>query len=66
VLVYYDIFEQALAAANAAAMLRPGGLLVTNTAVLPTPPLQASAAYLRVAHTEQRYDELFWYQRQTR
>jgi hypothetical protein len=66
VLVYYDIFEQALAASNAAAMLRPGGVFITNTAVLPTPPLQSSASYLRVAHTPDRYDELFWYQRQPR
>ena len=64
VLVYYDVFEQALAAANVAAMLRPGGVFVTNTAVLPTPPLRATAAYLRVAHTAERYDEIFWYQRE--
>jgi predicted TPR repeat methyltransferase len=64
VLVYYDVFEQALAAANVAAMLRPGGVFVTNTAVLPTPPLRATAAYLRVAHTAERYDEMFWYQRE--
>ena len=63
VLVYYDVFEQALAAANVASMLRPGGVFVTNTAVLPTPPLRASAAYLRVAHTAERYDEMFWYER---
>jgi hypothetical protein len=66
VLVYYDVFEQALAAANVAAMLKPGGVFVTNTAVLPTPPLRATAAYLRVAHTAERYDEMFWYQRQSR
>ena len=64
VLLYYDVFEQALAAANVAAMLRPGGLFVTNTAILPTPPLRASASYLRVAHTAGRYDEMFWYQRE--
>jgi SAM-dependent methyltransferase len=63
VLVYYDVFEQALAAANIAAMLRPGGVFVTNTAVLPTAPLRPTAAYLRVAHTAARYDEMFWYQR---
>lgn len=63
VLVYYDIFQQALAAANVAAMLRPGGVFVTNTAVLPTSPLRQSAAYLRVPHTPQRYDDLFWYVR---
>ena len=63
VLVYYDVFEQALAAANAAAMLRPGGVLVTNTAVFPTPPLPTAASYLRVSHTADRYDDVFWYQR---
>jgi predicted TPR repeat methyltransferase len=63
VLVYYDVFEQALAAANVAAMLRPGGVFVTNTAVLPTAPLRPTAEYLRVAHTAARYDEMFWYQR---
>jgi len=63
VLVYYDVFEQALAAANVVSMLRPGGVFVTNTAVLPTPPLRATAAYLRVAHTAERYDEMFWYQK---
>jgi hypothetical protein len=66
VLVYYSVFEQALAAANVAAMLRPGGLFVTNTAVLPPAPLRPTAAYLRVAHTAERYDELFWYQREPR
>ncbi len=30
VFVYYDAFEQALALENAAAMLKPGGLLLTN------------------------------------
>ena len=63
VLVYYDVFEQALALANIASMLRPGGLLLTNTAVLPTPPMKASASYLRVPHTARRYDDMFWYQR---
>jgi hypothetical protein len=66
VLVYYDLFEQALAASNAAAMLRPGGVFLTNTAVLPTPPLHGNASYLRVAHTADRYDEIFWYHREPR
>ena len=30
VLIYYDAFEQAFAAANIASMLRPGGILLTN------------------------------------
>ena len=33
VLVYYDAFEQGLAMANLEAMLRPGGVLLTNTAL---------------------------------
>jgi hypothetical protein len=64
VLVYYDVFEQALAVANIASMLRPGGVFLTNTAVLPTPPLKPSASYLRVPHTGQRYDEMLWYVRE--
>lgn len=64
VLVYYDVFQQALAAANVAAMLRPGGVFVTNTAVLPTSPLKPNAVYQRVSHTPQRYDDLFVYQRE--
>jgi hypothetical protein len=30
IFVYYDVFEQALALENAGAMLKPGGLLLTN------------------------------------
>jgi hypothetical protein len=33
--VYYDAFEQSLALANIARMLKPGGFLVTNYAVAP-------------------------------
>ena len=33
VFVYYSVFEQALALANVEAMLRPGGLLLTNTSL---------------------------------
>jgi hypothetical protein len=64
VLVYYDVFEQALALSNIAAMLREGGVFLTNNAVLPTPPMKASAEYLKVGHSPQRYDELLWYQRE--
>ena len=64
VLVYYDVFEQALAASNLASMLRLGGVIMTNAAVLPTAPLKATASYMRVEHTPERYDELFWYQRE--
>ena len=35
VLVYYDVFQQSLALANVAAMLRPDGLFLSNQAVEP-------------------------------
>jgi hypothetical protein len=41
VLVYYDAFEQALALANIASMLRPGGLFLTNYAVAPSAQMEA-------------------------
>ena len=43
VLVYYGVFEQSLALANVASMLRPGGFLLSNNVVveLPTTPLHA-------------------------
>ena len=64
VLVYYGVFEQALALANVASMLRDGGVFLTNNAVFPTPPMKPTAGYLKVAHTPTRYDELLWYQRE--
>ena len=37
ILVYYDTFEQSLAMANIAAMLKPGGFLLTNNLILELP-----------------------------
>jgi SAM-dependent methyltransferase len=75
VLVYYDAFDQALALANIAAMLRPGGILLSNN---PLP--DAPDAPLRLAgSSDTTYwlarssgdgtpttfgDRIFWYQRQ--
>lgn len=39
VLLYYDTFEQTLALGTIAAMLRPGGVLLTNDAVLEIPEI---------------------------
>jgi hypothetical protein len=67
VLVYYSVFEQSLALANIASMLRPGGVLLsTNVLVeLPTTPLHA------VGHSTTSYsdqpddrDDIIWYLRQ--
>jgi len=44
ILVYYDAFEQSLALANIASMLKPGGFFLTNYAVGPVPPLEAVAS----------------------
>lgn len=65
VLVYYDVFEQSLAAANLAKMLRPGGLVLSNTLIveLPHSPL-GLAGYTDVVYTESAVgDRLLWYER---
>jgi len=63
VLVYYDLFEQSLAAANIAAMLRPGGFLLSNTTVYPVAPLEAAAHYLPLAYSDRQRDYVVWYRR---
>jgi hypothetical protein len=42
--VYYDAFDQALALANIAKMLRPGGFFLTNYPVSPSAPMEATAS----------------------
>ena len=64
ILVYYDVFEQELALANIAAMLRPGGLLLSNTPVPPLPPMKLSERYTTVSYSQRLSDHLFWYERQ--
>jgi hypothetical protein len=66
VLVYYSVFEQSLALANIAAMLRPGGVLLSNNVLveLPATPLHA------LGHSTTIYsdrpddrDDIIWYVR---
>jgi hypothetical protein len=67
VFIYYDVFDQALAMSNVAAMLRPGGFLLANVSA----PAVASLAlrtvdttttlYARTA-TENIRDFMVWYQ----
>ena len=70
ILVYYDVFEQSLALANVAKMLRPGGFFLTNNAVfeLPTIPMEqvgdTDVTYLRLPGVGDAGDRLFWYRRQ--
>jgi SAM-dependent methyltransferase len=67
ILVYYDIFEQSLAMANIARMLKPGGFLLSNTALteFPGSPLN-TVDYLKVDYWNDRPDvreHIVWYRR---
>ena len=66
ILVYYNGFEQALALSNVAAMLRDGGVFLSNTPVPPIPSMALSEHYATVSYSEQRRDHLFWYRRMPR
>jgi hypothetical protein len=66
IFVYYDTLDQSLALANVAAMLRPGGLLLSNNALLelPASPIR-SAGYLTVVYSDRPDDgdHIVWYRR---
>jgi SAM-dependent methyltransferase len=65
ILVYYDIFEQELAMANVARMLKPGGFLLSNNILeeLPGSPLKG-VGYSQTAYSDRPGDgdQIFWYQ----
>ena len=67
ILVYYDVFEQSLALANIASMLRPGGILLTNTPIfqLPSIPL-TQVGFTDVLYTKESSgrDRIFWFRRE--
>jgi hypothetical protein len=65
VLVYYDMFEQSLALANVARMLRTGGFFLTNYAVSPLPPMEREPSLVTPVFWDRQRngDTLFWYQR---
>jgi hypothetical protein len=63
VLVYYAPFEQALAAANIAAMLRPDGILLSNNDVPLVAAMKPSVGRFAVKYSERQNDEMFVYQR---
>jgi SAM-dependent methyltransferase len=74
VFVYYDLFDQALAVANVASMLRPGGYFLSNTALPDAgrPALRLAGSndvtYWRTPPsgdepTSAFGDRIFWYQR---
>jgi chemotaxis methyl-accepting protein methylase len=65
ILVYYDKFEQSLALANIARMLRPGGFFLTNYEVAPLPPMESNASLITPVFWDRQGngDTMFWYQR---
>ncbi|OFW05942.1 MAG: hypothetical protein A3I61_06600 [Acidobacteria bacterium RIFCSPLOWO2_02_FULL_68_18] len=65
ILIYYDVFEQSLALGNIAAILRPGGLLLTNTPLfeLPAVPMRL-AGETPVVYMDGGRDWIMWYERQ--
>jgi SAM-dependent methyltransferase len=67
ILVYYDAFEQTLALQNVAAMLKPGGFLLSNDELRESPAVPMR----RVGNSASLWDEggavgdsVFWYQKQ--
>jgi SAM-dependent methyltransferase len=66
ILVYYDAFEQSLALANISKMLRPGGLFLTNYAVAPLPPMEATASQTITVDFDRQHngDTIYCYRRQ--
>lgn len=66
IFVYYDVFEQCLALANVEEMLRPGGLLLSNNALLELPGSKIhSVDYLTVVYSSRADDgdHIVWYRR---
>ena len=69
ILLYYDVFEQSLAVANIAKMMRPGGIFLTNDRMfeLPASPVRLVGAtnvvYLDQPGTSIKGDRIAWYQR---
>jgi hypothetical protein len=65
ILIYYDVFEQSLAAANIARMLHSGGVLLTNNPLfeLPAIPLH-QIGETKAAYTDTGLDFVAWYQRE--
>ena len=65
ILVYYDAFEQSLALANIAKMLKPGGWFLTNYAVSPLPPMEPAASQTTTVYFDKQRngDTIYAYQR---
>jgi hypothetical protein len=70
ILLYYDVFEQSLAAGNIAKMLKLGGFLLTNNRIfeLPGSPLSGvgftDVVYMSLPGIGDTGDRIVWYQKQ--
>jgi len=65
ILVYYDVFEQSLALLNVGKMLRPGGFLLSNNALLELPASRVhSVGYNTAVYSNKPSDgdHIVWYQ----
>jgi SAM-dependent methyltransferase len=66
VFVYYDVLDQALALSNVASMLRPGGVLLSNNAIIELPGSAVrSVGYLTTEYSDRPDDgdHVVWYRR---
>jgi hypothetical protein len=66
ILVYYDNFDQSLAMINVERMLRPGGIMLSNNALLELPFFKVhSAGYSTVVYSARPDDgdHIVWYRR---
>jgi len=66
IFVYYDTLDQSLALLNVGRMLRPGGMLLSNNALLELPFSRVrSVGYLTVVYSDRPDDgdHIVWYQR---
>jgi hypothetical protein len=66
IFVYYDIFDQSLAMLNVEHMLRPGGMMLSNNALLELPFFRVrSVGYHTTVYSEREDDgdHIVWYQR---
>ena len=71
VFIYYDVLDQALALANVAAMLKPGGFLLANVSVPELPsvrmrPVDTTTILYARTGTENIRDFMVWYQAATK
>ncbi len=64
IFVYYDAFEQTLALESAGAMLKPGGLLLTNDRLPTVPGSSMRLAGITVVPYESQREAVGWYRKQ--